>query len=80
MIVCVKCQREMRCEKTGVGVHFGQGHVYAGDRFKCPECGANIVRTTAEPHFDPELKYHKEYVHMPSPAMRRLKDLVEDGY
>lgn len=64
MIVCVKCKREMRCEKTGVGVHFGRGHVYAGDRFECPDCGANIVQTNPEPHFDPEQKFHNEYVEM----------------
>lgn len=64
MKVCVKCRREMRCDKNGVGADFGFGHVYAGDRFKCPECGLEILVCNGAPGHDPEYKLHAEYLKM----------------
>ena len=43
MNICTKCEREMRCETTGMIVRYGIGHCYAGDKFKCPDCEAEIV-------------------------------------
>jgi len=68
MYVCVKCRKEMRCDKTGVGVDFGNGHVYAGDRYKCPACGNEVVATNSNPYFDPEYKFKDEYLHMSCPG------------
>jgi len=64
MIICCKCAREMCCEKTGAAADFDGGHVYAGDKFKCSECGVEIIRTNAEPHFDPHYNLHTEYFKM----------------
>lgn len=46
--VCVMCQREMRCSKTGryVLLESPPGEPYLliqGDEFKCPDCGATVV-------------------------------------
>ena len=35
---------EMWCEKTGAYVDFGNGHIYAGDAFKC-DCGNQVIVT-----------------------------------
>jgi hypothetical protein len=43
MKICIKCQREMRCFKTGAIAHFGHGHCYAGDIYECPECGEQTM-------------------------------------
>jgi len=57
MQVCVKCKKEMKCEKNGVAVRFGNGeHAYMGDTFKCPTCGTEIVVTNPLPIFDQGLK------------------------
>lgn len=55
MIICFKCRREMRCEMNGVQCHYGFGHVYAGDLFRCPSCHIEIVHTNLSAnHIDPE--------------------------
>jgi predicted RNA-binding Zn-ribbon protein involved in translation (DUF1610 family) len=54
----------MVCMKTGVAVDFGLGHCYAGDRFECPKCKANIARCNGVSHYDPEHRHHDEYVFM----------------
>jgi DNA-directed RNA polymerase subunit RPC12/RpoP len=64
MIICVNCRKEMRCDKNGVGADFGNGHVYASDRYKCDECGAMILKTNREPVHDPEHKWQDEYLKM----------------
>lgn len=64
MMICAKCKKEMQCVKTGVGADFGFGHVYAGDKFTCYDCGAEVIKTNPEPHYDPELKFHDEYLTM----------------
>lgn len=70
MLVCVTCRREMRCERNGVGVDFGGGHVYPGDRFRCPGCGAQVIRTNAGPSHDPGYIGQSEYLKMPAPKAR----------
>ena len=63
MLICVKCKREMYCLKNGVGADFGHGHVYAGDTFKCRECGFVILNTgNVNAYQDPEHKCQDEYV------------------
>lgn len=59
MIVCVDCRIEMFCQKTGVGVDYGGGHVYPGDAFYCADCGAHIVHTNELSYQDP--KYMREF-------------------
>jgi predicted RNA-binding Zn-ribbon protein involved in translation (DUF1610 family) len=64
MIICVQCRLEMRCDKNGVGVNYGHGHVYPSDRFKCPECGLMILKTNDAPDYDPNLSHQDEYLNM----------------
>lgn len=51
MNVCARCKREMRCKKNGIIVRYGIGHCYAGDKFECPECGAEVVICNQAPFF-----------------------------
>lgn len=66
MIVCVNCKQEMQCTKNGVGIDFGNGHIYAGDKYSCSQCNATIIRTNAASHHDPEYTFHDEYLRMPA--------------
>jgi len=52
----------MRCDKNGVGVDYGHGHVYPGDRHKCDQCGAMIIYTNAAPIHDPDYNTQDEYL------------------
>jgi len=52
MLICVKCRREMHCVKNGFGARWGAAHYYAGDLFKCPNCGWEVVKTSAAPTSD----------------------------
>jgi len=65
MIICIECKKEMRCDKNGVGANFGNGYVYPGDRYKCPDCGRMILRTNYGPIHDPDLKFQDEYLNIP---------------
>jgi hypothetical protein len=56
MIVCVKCGREMKCEENGLGVRYGESHVYTGDKYKCPECNIEVIKTGTTVH-DPDHKF-----------------------
>lgn len=67
MFICVKCTREMRCDKNSVGVDYGHGHVYAGDRFVCDTCGHLMINTNGCPNHDPEYNQQDEYLKMPEP-------------
>ena len=64
MIICVGCKREMKCEKNGADTHYGNGHVYAGDAYVCPECGAHIIRTNPRPYRDEGYADRKYYLEM----------------
>ncbi len=50
MNICVKCRREMICLKTGAVSHFGNGHCYAGDIFKCNDCGSEVLVCVSQSH------------------------------
>jgi len=45
--VCVKCGVEMRPERNGVGIldmaDYGPYQIWDADKYKCPECGYEIV-------------------------------------
>ena len=62
MIVCVNCRKEMKCTKTGIGVNFEHGHVYAGDQFTCPICKTKIIATNIEATYDPDYNKEDEYL------------------
>lgn len=64
MYICVQCRKEMICHKNSVGANYGHGHIYPGDRFKCPECGWMIIATNRGPDYDPELNHQDEYLNM----------------
>lgn len=50
MVVCGNCRREMHCTKTGATCRWNEGHhVYSGDEFTCPDCGAKIIRCNENP-------------------------------
>lgn len=61
MFICVKCRKEMRCDKNGVGADFGNGHVYPSDRYKCPSCGQEILYAT-NPIYDKDHTSQDEYL------------------
>lgn len=64
MNICVKCQKEMKCVQTGGLVHFGHGHVYSGDAFECPECGAQVLVASEHPFFVEDHRTKDFYVDM----------------
>lgn len=51
MKICIECLKEMPCVKTGVVLHFGHGHCYSADIFRCSKCGATIANSN-------ETSYH----------------------
>ena len=62
MKICVECKREMLCDKNSIGADFGFGHVYAGDRFRCPKCGKMILVCNRGSIHDPSYKSQDEYL------------------
>jgi hypothetical protein len=52
---CIKCNKEMSCQKNGVVLHFGGGHCYIGDKFKCTVCDYEIVNGMGASYHDPDL-------------------------
>jgi len=61
MIFCQKCRREMKVDKNGVGVDFGNGHVYCSDRYICLGCGATVLHALGA-SFDPHHELQNEYI------------------
>lgn len=55
MRICIKCKKELRCIKTGIKVVYGIDHVYAGDAFECPDCGAQVAVCRDTPYHDPDV-------------------------
>jgi len=55
MLVCPTCKKELVCETNGVVVRYRETgeHCYAGDLFKCPTCGFEVVNTNDNSYFDP---------------------------
>ena len=64
MLICVGCRSEMLCDKNSVGADFGNGHVYPADRYKCPVCGAMALKTNTTSVYDPDHRFHEEYLPM----------------
>jgi DNA-directed RNA polymerase subunit RPC12/RpoP len=64
MIICVQCRKEMLPDKNGVGADYGNGHVYPGDRYKCPECGYMALATNGRPVYDANYDLQHEYLKM----------------
>jgi predicted RNA-binding Zn-ribbon protein involved in translation (DUF1610 family) len=65
MLICVECKREMTCDKNGVWIDFGCGHVYPSDRFKCPSCGRLILNSgNCNANHDPDHRFQDEYLDM----------------
>ena len=62
--ICVECRVEMRCEKNEVGADYGNGCVFASDRYKCPECGTKILVTAPASYYNPD------YIGMPGGWLR----------
>ena len=63
MNICIKCKKEMICKKTGVTIHYGNGHCYSGDLFECNFCKSQIVNTSGIPHQrNPKIFNSKEVV------------------
>lgn len=62
--ICLTCGLEMKCIKTGGGVNFGNGHVYASDWYRCSHCGCEVAVTAHEAIHDPEHKYHPVFRNM----------------
>lgn len=73
MIICVTCVMEMKCTKTGIGVDYGNGHVYSGDRFQCENCGADIIHANNSSYHDPEYKSKDVYLNMDTGQLRQSK-------
>ena len=70
MKICVKCRREMRCTKNGIGADFGNGHIYPTDKFECPECGIEVLDSGNQNAYqDPDHKIQQEYVDMKQGAI-----------
>lgn len=54
MVVCVECKKEMVCVENGLGVRYGNSHVYAGDKYQCKKCLKEIIYTNNSSIHDPD--------------------------
>ena len=64
MYICTLCHYELTCTKNSVGADYGHGHVYAGDLFKCPSCGFELLATNHTANYDPDLNQQDAYITM----------------
>ena len=64
MLICTNCRIEMRCVQNGLAADFGRGHVYLGDLYVCPECGARVMKTNDRAIHDPAHLYATDYLLM----------------
>jgi hypothetical protein len=64
MMACTKCAREMEATLNGLGLDYGNGHVYSADEWTCPDCGAVVAATNARPMYDPDHTQCERYVDM----------------
>jgi len=62
LYVCMQCSRDMRCVFNGIGIDYGNGHVYPGDVWWCPSCTIEITATTGQPTYDPEYNKYSKYL------------------
>ena len=75
MKMCVACGVELTPLKNGVGIDFGNGHVYHADLWSCRECGMEMLNSNTTADFDPE-HTHCEVYFTPKAA---LFELWKDG-
>lgn len=69
----------MNCKKNGVGVDFGGGHVYVGDKYRCPICKDEIVSTNPKPCYDENHTLCAEYVKIEyADAVNSIFSLAQD--
>ena len=54
MNICVKCKKEMTCQKNGVVAVWHGTHCYRGDTYSCKSCGTTILSIDAKPYHDPD--------------------------
>jgi hypothetical protein len=76
MNICPICRREMTCVKTGVTVHFGGGHCYAGDRFRCPKCQSEVVVCNNQSYQCNDMKSRSEVVEMNQDLADAVLDMM----
>ena len=50
MIICVLCEKEMRCKTNGVIATWHKTHRYSGDIYQCRKCGAETLVTNPTPY------------------------------
>jgi hypothetical protein len=60
MLICCSCKIEMVCARNGVGARFEKQHTYPSDRYTCPCCGQEVLKTNDYPIHDPGNVF-KEY-------------------
>ena len=63
MKICVTCRVEMTCEKNGVFFVWNE-HAYAGDVYKCPNCGNQTAVTGGSFHLpkDTQARCNQELI------------------
>lgn len=64
MLICLKCSREMKCVKTGFTVRWGEAHCYRGDKFRCGNCGAEVVNCSSVPFHNKREWPEDEFIQM----------------
>jgi DNA-directed RNA polymerase subunit RPC12/RpoP len=64
LVVCTNCKKEMICDKNGLGIDYGNGHVYPSDRYLCKNCGATIAIANDRALHDPNYQAQTEYLVM----------------
>ena len=80
MLICTECRIILKCIKNSIGVDFGNGHLYAGDLFRCPECGYSVVSTNKNASYDPEYKYFDHYLPMVSDQIKGISQKHINNY
>jgi len=66
MNICIGCEVEMRCVKTGFTVRWGDTHCYRGDKYRCPRCGVEIVCCNTNSFQTQKAWPEEEFLQMPS--------------
>lgn len=64
MLVCAGCKKEMQCIQNGVGIDFGNGHVYPSDTFLCRQCRVVIAYSNSKPTSDKNYDKQATYIRM----------------
>jgi hypothetical protein len=66
MLICIECKVEMRCVRTGFTVRWGEAHCYRGDKFRCDNCGSEVVHCNSVPFQNSKDWPDSEFLQMPS--------------